>query len=274
MGLRSYFRKFIKGFSLVAGPLYDILKKNALFKFGPEQLDAFDALKKKLISAPILSIYSPNDETELHCDASSHGFGAVLMQRKADKKFHPIFYFSKRTSDVETRYHSYELETLAIIYALKRFRIYLQGIRFKIVTDCNALIMTLNKKDLNPRIARWALELQNYDYVTEHRPGKRMSHVDALSRVSEILVLEPNTFEFELSVSQTQDPHIAKLKERLVKEQDNQFEMRNGLIYRKRGDNILFYVPRAMERDLLHKYYNDFGHFGVNKTCALIMESY
>lgn len=142
------------------------MKKGATFEFKQRQLDAFKTLKDKLIEAPILSIYSPNDITELHCDASSQGFGAVLLQRKADNRFHPIFYFSKRTTEVESRYHSYELETLAIIYALKRFRIYLQGIPFKIVTDCSALVMTLNKKDINPRIARWALELQNFDYST------------------------------------------------------------------------------------------------------------
>lgn len=138
---------------MIAGLLYDLTKKNAKFEFGRQQVDAFEQLKGKLTSTPILAIYSPNDETELHCDASSYSFGAVLLQDKADHKFHPIFYFSKRTTETESRYHSYELETLAIIYALKRFRIYLQGIQFKIIMDCNALILTLNKKDLNPRIA-------------------------------------------------------------------------------------------------------------------------
>lgn len=183
LGLCSYFRKFIGNFSLIAGPLYDLFKKQAIFRFEQKQLDAFELLKGKLIEAPILTIYNPNDLTEIHCDASSQGFGAVLLQRKADKRFHPIFYFSKRATEVESHYHSYELETLAITYALKRFRIYLQGISFQIVTDCNALVMTLNKKVINPRIARWAFELQNYDYSTEHPPGKRMPHVDALSRV-------------------------------------------------------------------------------------------
>lgn len=113
------------------------MKKDATFQFGPEQRKAFEILKDKLISKPILSIYSPTDETELHCDASARGYGAVLLQRKADQKLHPIFYFSKRTTEVESRYHSYELETMAIIYALRRFRIYLQSIPFKILTDCN-----------------------------------------------------------------------------------------------------------------------------------------
>jgi len=78
--------------------------------------------------------------------------------------------------------------------------------------------MTLNKQNINPRIARWALELQNFDYSTEHRPGRKMSHVDALSRTNGILVVEDNIFEFNLSVCQAQDDRIEKLKSRLKKE--------------------------------------------------------
>lgn len=274
LGLSLYFRKFIENFASIASPLYALLKKGAVFEFDQRQMNTFETLKRKLVETPILSIYNPDDPTELHCDASSQRFGPVLLQRKADNHFHPIFYFSKRTSEVEARYHSYELETLAIIYALKRFRIYLEGIPFKIVTDCNALVMTLNKKNINPRIARWTLELQNFDYSTEHRSGKRMPHVDALSRVNSVLVIEDNTFEFNLSVCQSQDVKIKELKSRLEKEQDSFYEIRNGLVYRKRKDKLLFYVPRAMEQELLHKYHNEFGHFDVEKTYMILQESY
>lgn len=129
-----------------------------------------------------MSIYNPKRETELHCDASSEGFGAILMQKQDDKKLHPVMYFSKATTPAESRYHSFELETLAIIYALRKFRVYLMEIPFVIRTDCSSLTLTLNKKETNPRIARWALELENYDYQIEHRSGINMGHVDALSR--------------------------------------------------------------------------------------------
>lgn len=109
-------------------------------------MKSFELLKDKLIESPVLVLYDPRDETELHCDASSIGFGAILLQRKQDGKFHPVFYFSKRTTDTESKYHSFELETLAIVYALKRFRIHLQRRKFKIVIDCNSLTMTLSKK--------------------------------------------------------------------------------------------------------------------------------
>jgi len=115
-----------------------LLKKDKEFVFEEKELQCFEMLKKKL------------DEVELHTDASAQGFGAVLLHRKKDKKLHPIFYFSKATTNDEAKYHSLELETLAIIYALRRFRIYVQGRRFRIVKDCNSLTLTLNRIELKP----------------------------------------------------------------------------------------------------------------------------
>lgn len=245
LGLCSYFRKFVENFSVIAKPLYDLTKKNAEFYFGETERQTFETLKNRLMDAPILSLYSPRDETELHCDASAAGFGAILMQRKTDRKFHPVLYFSKRTTDNESRYHSFELETLAIIYALRRFRTYLLGINFKIITDCQALSLTLKKKETNPRIARWVLKLQNYDYTLEHRTGVRMSHVDALSR--QIYVLEDNSFDRNLALCQDDDPAIKKIREALERSENKFFEMRNGLVYRKHQGQILFCVPTALE---------------------------
>ena len=107
-----------------------------------------------------MALYNPRNETELHTDASRVGFGAVLLQKQGDGKFHPVFFFSKATTATESRMHSFELEALAIIHALNRFDIYLRGIPFKIVTDCNALALTLNRKDISPKIARWTLQME------------------------------------------------------------------------------------------------------------------
>lgn len=275
LGLCSYFRRFVKDFSSVAKPLYDLTKKDRKFSFGERELNAFETLKEKLMESPVLALYDPNSDTELHCDASSIGFGAVLLQKKEDTKFHPIFYFSKRTTEAESKYHSFELETLAIIYALKRFRIYLQGRKFKIVTDCNSLTMTLNRRDLNPRIARWALELQNYDYDLEHRSGKRMQHVDALSRSTNIMIVESNTFEENLVICQNRDPKLVDLKQKLQAGEHGLYEMRNGVLYRKaKDDDLLFYVPEDMESHVLYKYHDEMGHIGSDKMTDLILKSY
>lgn len=95
-----------------------------------------------------------------------------------------MFFFSERTTDYENKYRSYVLEILAIVYTLERFRVYLLGISFIIRTDCNAITIGLNKKEINSRINRWAMQLQPYKYKIGHRISERMKHVDALSRES------------------------------------------------------------------------------------------
>lgn len=246
IGLSSYFRRFIPNFAIIAKPLYSLLKKNIPYEFGEEQMKSFDSIKLKLGEQPLLAIYNPNAITELHCDASSHGYGSILFQKQPDNQFHPIFYYSHRTTESESRYHSYELEMLAIINFIKRFRVYLQGIKFKIITDCNSVALTLQKKDINPRIARWAMFLQNFLYEIEHRSGSQMQHVDALSRCKHILVIEGCTFNQALAIKQQTDPEISSISKELERSEHPQFELRNGLVYRKNNDRLLFYVPTSM----------------------------
>lgn len=88
----------------------------------------------------MLRIYDPNAITELHTDASLEGYDGILFQKKSDENdFHPVYYWSSKTSDAEKKYHSYELEILAIIRALQKFRVYILGLSFKIVTNCEAV---------------------------------------------------------------------------------------------------------------------------------------
>lgn len=90
-------------------------------------------------------------------------------KKQDDNKFHPIGYHSRRTTDAEAVYHSFQLETIAVINALRKYRPCFEEIKFVKVTDCNSLTQTLAKKTLNPRIARWALEMENYQYTIVHR---------------------------------------------------------------------------------------------------------
>lgn len=85
-----------------------------------------ERLKYALSDKPVLKLYKQGAETELHTDASKLGYGAILLQRdQADNNFHPIYYASGKTTPAEEKYTSYELEVLAIIKALKKFRVYL-----------------------------------------------------------------------------------------------------------------------------------------------------
>ncbi|GFV92075.1 transposon Ty3-I Gag-Pol polyprotein [Trichonephila clavipes] len=166
----------------MAKPLSDLLRKDYLFQFYAEQQTAFQKLKYLLFQQPVLSIFNQIYPTEIHTDASIDGLGAVLLQKSIhDNQFHSVFYMSKMTSDHERKCTSFELEVLAVVEVLKKFRIYVLVTTFKIITDCDALVKTLSKKEFNPRVARWALYLQEFNYTIEHRTGSKMAHVDALS---------------------------------------------------------------------------------------------
>ena len=115
--LAGYFRKFVPNFSIIAKPLTDLKKKNAKFKFGDEHMISFDVLKTIISKNPVLRIYNTNCGTEVHTDASIDGHGAVLLQKS------PIYYMSRGTTDPERKYTSYELKVLAVIVALKKFRV-------------------------------------------------------------------------------------------------------------------------------------------------------
>lgn len=153
LGLTNVFRKFVQGYALIAKPLSDLTKKDKSFKIGDTEMIAFETLKQALCNEPVLKMYNPNLETELHTDASKFGFGGCLLQ-KHDCHFHPVFFISFKAKDTETRYSSYELEVLAIIKSIKMLRVYLLGINFKIYTDCKAFQLTMKKKDIIPRISR------------------------------------------------------------------------------------------------------------------------
>ena len=273
--LASYFRRFIPHFSTVAKPLRDIAKENTMFIFGEKEYAAFEALKERLGSRPVLATYNPKAETELHCDASITGFGAILLQKQDDGAFRPTSFFSQRTTSAEAKYHSFELECLSVVYALKRYRIYLSGIKFKILTDCDSFRLALSKQEINPRIARWALFIQNFDYEIQHRPGKRMTHVDALSRCHAILVDEANTFEQTLSLCQNRDEDILKIRAELEKRDLPYYELYNGLVYRKdRSKKLLFYVPSVMEANVIRANHDSLGHLGLDKVVGNISKLY
>ncbi|GFY28566.1 transposon Tf2-9 polyprotein [Trichonephila clavipes] len=149
-GLTGYFRKFIPAYSVIAKPLSDLLRKDPPFNFDAKQEASFDELKRLLCQKPVLGIYRQNCETEIHTDASIYGLAAVLLQRSPDdNSLDPIYYMSRKTSETERKYTRYELEVLAIIEALKKFKVYILGMPFKIITDCNAFTKTMSKKDLN-----------------------------------------------------------------------------------------------------------------------------
>ncbi|KAG6464791.1 hypothetical protein O3G_MSEX014731 [Manduca sexta] len=297
LGLASYFRKFIKNFAQIASPLMKLLRKNVEWEWGPEQQDAFSILKSKLIQRPILAIYDHEAETELHTDASKDGTGGMLLQRsKNDDAFKVVAYCSRRTSPEEKYYHSYELETLAVIRSLEKFRVFLLGKEFKIVTDCSALRSTFMKRDLVPRIARWWLLLQEFNCLIEYRPGSKMSHVDALSRNPVIDNIDSDSMRQHnqvMSISnddwlhtlQLGDPELERIKQIVEKDLDskkldyikNNYVVRNNKLYRCiNGDknDIRWVVPKGARWQICRMNHDDIGHLGLQKILKRIKTNY
>jgi len=163
LGLTSYFRKFINGYASTARALSDLLEGDSKYEFGEKQQFAFEKLKTALISDPVLKLNNPNLQTEIHTCAFKYGFGAVLLQKDhVDSAFHPVQYMSRKTSPFEE--------------ILVKWRVYVLGIKFTIVSDCNAFKMTMSKKEVPLRVTRWALYLQDLNYKIEHRSGTQMKH--------------------------------------------------------------------------------------------------
>lgn len=290
LGLCSYFRKFIKDFALIAKPMTDLLKKDGKFKWTASQSESFLKLKEKLIGEPILVSYNVNGVHEVHTDASASGLAGILLQLE-DNVFKPVAYFSRSTTESENKFHSYELETLAIVESLQRFKYYLIGKQFKVLTDCAALKSTMQKKELIPRIARWWLKLQDFEFTLEHRSGSRMNHVDALSRMpDEIAVneIEPASLKImniEISKAdwlltmQIQDPELKEIFEKLLidpvdKHVKKEYCIEDNRLFKKIDDVKRWVVPKMVRWRIVRECHDEVGHLSVDKTLDRIKKWY
>lgn len=230
LGLAGYFRRYIKNYASRTSCISRFTKNGVEFCWGPEQERVRREIIAHLTTEPVLSIFDPKLATEIHTDASSIGYGAVLMQTWADGSKHVVSYFSKTTQGAESRYHSYELETLAVVRALQHFRHYLIGLKFKLVTDCNALKSTQNKKDLLPRVARWWVYLQDYDFEIEYRKGLLVPHADYLSRNPSAQVHQIARPRNWAQIAQSADNETQTLLQKL---RDGELDMRRYVQFNK-----------------------------------------
>lgn len=123
-----------------------------------------------------------------------------------------VFYYSRHCTESESRLHSYELEALAVVEALDRFRIYLLGKPFRLVTDCSAIAKMRLNKEINSKIAKWWMRLQEYDFTLIHREGSRMAHVDALSRAPDKPPREMDTITFIMKVTAEVDDWVVSMQ--------------------------------------------------------------
>ncbi|GJQ89104.1 putative reverse transcriptase domain-containing protein [Tanacetum coccineum] len=177
LGLAGYYRRFIEGFSKIAKSMTKLTQKGVKFDWGDKQEAAFQLLKQKLCSAPILALPEGSEDFIAYCDASKKGLGAVLMQREK-----VISYASRQLKIHEKNYTTHDLELRAVVFALKIWRHYLYGTKCTVFTDHKSLQHILDQKELNMRQRRWLELLSDYDCEIRYHPGKANVVADALSR--------------------------------------------------------------------------------------------
>ncbi|WVZ51730.1 hypothetical protein U9M48_002845 [Paspalum notatum var. saurae] len=176
-GLAGYYRRFIKDFSKIAKPMTALTQKNAKFAWSSRCEEAFRTLKKLLTSAPILAQPDITKPFDVYCDASGSGLGCVLMQEGR-----VIAYASSQLRKHEVNYPTHDLELLAVVYALKKWRHYLLGNTCHIYTDHKSLKYIFTLPELNMRQRRWLELRKDYDLDVHYHTGKANVVDDALSR--------------------------------------------------------------------------------------------
>jgi deoxyuridine 5'-triphosphate nucleotidohydrolase len=184
LGLAGYYRKFVKGFSQIAAPLFKLLRNNEHFIWTVDQESAFQQLKQLLTSAPILIYPDFTKKFYLYTDASDTGLGAVLSQKDKEGREQVVAYASVTLKPAEQKYGVTEKEALAVVWAVRQFRHYLLGTVFEIITDHNALRWLFkNQQSHSARVNRWIMSLMEYQFIVTYRPGRKNQNADALSRM-------------------------------------------------------------------------------------------
>ncbi|KAL0202697.1 hypothetical protein M9458_000715, partial [Cirrhinus mrigala] len=189
LGLLNYSNKFLPNLAMLLAPLHLLLRKDVQWMWKKPQKEAFKESKALLKSARVLVHYSSDSELILACDASPYGVGAVLSQRrKGESTEKPLGFMSRTLTTAEKRYSQLDKEGLAVIFGIQRFHKYLYGRPFTICTDHEPLINLFNETKAipqmgSPRVQKWAVMLQAYQYNIVYKPGKYHQNADALSRL-------------------------------------------------------------------------------------------
>ncbi|CAL8106073.1 unnamed protein product [Orchesella dallaii] len=188
LGLINFYGKFVHELAELCEPLYALTKKDVEWKWSTQHQKAFDEVKRRLASAPLLVHFTPNQPIGISADASSVALGVVLFHKDENGHEKPIAYASKVLSQTEKRYSQIEKEGLAIIFGIKKFYKYLCGRQFLLVTDHKPLLTIFGPKSQLPtyvatRLHHWSLYLSQFQYDVIYRKSADHGNADALSRV-------------------------------------------------------------------------------------------
>lgn len=299
LGFSGYFRHHIKGYSKLIYPLLKVLREDPKkFKWDNECEIAFQSLKQKLISRPILRHFDQDLAIEIHTDASVRGIGSCLIQicNKTGKP-HAVAYTSRTLTKTEQAYSVSERELLAVVHSCQRWRSFLFGVPFTVVTDHEALKASSTIDSKTGRLSRLAMKLMEFNITWRHKKGCKHLVPDCLSRyftpeeleqaekeskvepLKSILTLVDGKINLEnLQKYQREDEslklifHAIEFPDTctsLQRRRAKQFEITDGILYKKEGENKLTVVPEILRDDILEQIHSDphsGGHVGISKS--------
>lgn len=275
LGLTGYYRKFIKDYGKIVKPLTELTKKDE-FGWNTKAQEAFEALKRKITTAPVLQLPNFDEEFSLECDASGTGIGAILMQRKK-----PVAYYSKALSSRNLTKSAYERELMAVALAIQHWRPYLLGRKFTVFSDQKSLKQLLQQRITTGGQQNWVAKLLGYNFEIIYKLGKENNGADALSRSRDEIELN-NMVYFPVWLDWQQlneEIHAdAKLRKLIEEVKENKEErVKAGYAY-KHG--VLYYKNRLVipeNSDWIPKFLEEFhatpqgGHSGFYRSYRKIV---
>lgn len=286
-GMASWYRRFIPNFAPRMHPLTSLLRRRSKFEWTKEAENAFHDIKSCLITAPILSCPDFAKSFTISCDASGVGIGAVLSQ-EYEQGEGVVAYASRTLTRQEQKYSATERECLAVIWAVEKFRPYVEGTRFTVVTDHYSLLWLNNLKDPTGRLARWALRLQPYDFCLVHRKGRDNVVPDLLSRATPPVLpteenMQCNAIQFP---SKPKDRWYTTMLQKVLAnpEQYSQWRTEDGKLWKSvatldpllQDDNWRLVIPKDLRPQTMAECHDEptAGHQGVLKTYKRMQQRY
>ena len=287
LGLSNYYRKYIQGYADIAEPLYKLLRKSSSgFCWNAQCQSAFDTLRQKLITPPILAYPNFKIPFTVSTDASATAIGAILSQTQEGTE-RVLAYWSRQLQKAERNYSTIEREALAIVVAVKEFYPYLYGFPFTVITDHNPLTSLKGLKDTGGRLTRWIMFLQQFNFDVKYKQGSTHANVDALSRQPPSPPIAAITKESpvltnvdDLIKAQKEDLLIGTLYNYLLQRMPIP-EVPPGLCccflvlcrhYKESATGILhthYVVPEALQETVVRETRN-LGHLGIKKHWMLL----
>eukprot|EP00833_Pecoramyces_ruminatium_P002480 jgi/Orpsp1_1/1176512/evm.model.c7180000057878.1 len=296
-----------KTFQKIARPLHNLTKKNVKFIWNEKCENAFNELKKRLTSTPLLRHPDPEKPFIVECDASNYAVGSILSQKDENNVLHPVAYFSRSLHDAELNYSITDKELLAIRSAFINWRHLLLGAKHKVTvyTDHRNLLYTLGGKIGNQRQHRWHLFFQEYDFQLIYRQGRKNGKPDSLSRRPDYIksneeIIQENVLDsknvpdipcfvgiisdfIDKIINYTKNDEFAKRIIKYLNSENNEnikppykninkFKIENNLILY----NHLIYIPENLRLEILKRSHDKptCGHLGIRRTEELILRNY